>query len=118
MDDETYLRKRIAKMENLHRSNFPRWTISDFTGVSNLLSDYTTRQYTIAELRQQITDARAVAERAEKKVAELRQAIESVKAQAKATPVCAEDEVKGASVYNWLMYVYRLLEPALKEDEA
>ena len=53
---------------------------------------------------------------AEAKAAKLRQAIESVKAQALATPVCAEDEVKGASVYNWLMYVYRLLKPALEES--
>lgn len=48
----------------------------------------------------------------------LREAIESIKTRAKATPVGAEDEVKGASVYNWLMYVYLLLEPALGEDES
>lgn len=53
---------------------------------------------------------------AEAKVAKLRQAIESVKAQADATPVGAEDEVKGQSVYNWLIYVYRLLKPALEES--
>lgn len=53
----------------------------------------------------------------ERKVAKMRHAIESVKAQADATPVGAEDEVKGASVYNWLIYVYRLLKPALEEDE-
>lgn len=72
----------------------------------------------IKDVSTALNDLQARAEKAEAEAARLRTAIESVKTQAQATPICAEDETKGASVYNWLMYVYRLLESAIKEDEA
>lgn len=69
------------------------------------------------DLQRQLAEVTARAERTEAKLASLQQAIESIKARAEATPIGAEDKAKGASTYNWLMYVYRLLlEPALREN--